>query len=57
MFSDVQFQCISTERRVGQPQAYKLGTEQNREAERDLEEARKSDDMDKDSLWMDECAK
>lgn len=57
MVPDIQFQYISTERRVGYLQAYKLGTEQNREAERGLEEARKSDGTDKKSLWMGECAK
>lgn len=57
MFPDIWFQSISTERRVGQPQAFKLGTEQNREAKRGLEKARTSDGMGRDSLWMDECSK
>lgn len=57
MFPDVCFQSISTERRVGQLQAFKLGTKQNREAKRGLEKARKSDGIDRDSLWMIEHSK
>lgn len=34
-----------------------LGTEQNQEAKRGLEKARKSDGMGKDSLWMEDCSK
>lgn len=57
IFPDIYFQYTSTERRVGRPQPCKLGTEQKREAEGGSEEAKKSDGMDKDSFWMDECAK